>query len=665
MSKIFVLDKHVAELIAAGEVVERPASVVKELVENSIDAKATSISVEIRQGGTTYIRITDNGIGIDREDVPTAFLRHATSKVKNATDLDAISSLGFRGEALASISAVSHVELTTKTANSDNATKIVLHGGEIDEIIETGAPKGTTIIIKDIFYNIPARMKFLKKDVSEGNAVAAVLDKLALSHPEISFRFIREHKEVFFTSGDNKMLSAIYGVFGKEFTSGLIPVNYEYQGVKVYGFITKPGHSRASRAMQNFFINGRYIKTKTAMVALEEGMKHSIMVGKYPACVLHLDMDYSHYDVNVHPAKLDVRFINERPVFDAVYHAVKSTLLKEDKPKQHIINQAKKAPINPFAPVEKPEQIKLSEDRKNLSFNEPQRTIDIKPIIITYDKKIDIAPVPIKEEKVQIMLPKPNIDIVRDEVEIQQKSENSSHEVHSAPVKLENERASGEIKGFVKYSVDKAIAEMPLVKDIDEALEEMKTELAEHKLIGEVFNTYIIIEYKNSMMMIDKHAAHERLLYEKLKSNMTDNYEQTLLQPVTLLLDKPSYSALIENIEKLSDIGFSIDDFGMGTVIVRSAPLSLDGQDIESAITEISGYLLKNIKNLTTEHTDWIYHNVACRAAVKGGIKSDNAELIHLVKMLDENPELKYCPHGRPIYSVISKREIEKQFGRI
>ncbi|MBS7175102.1 MAG: DNA mismatch repair endonuclease MutL, partial [Clostridiales bacterium] len=329
MAKIQVLDKSVSELIAAGEVIERPASIVKELLENAIDAKASAVTVEIKQGGIGFIRITDNGIGIAREDVPTAFLRHATSKVRTEDDLTNIATLGFRGEALASVCAVAKVELITKTAGQELGSRYLIQGGENGTLEEAGCPNGTTIIVRDLFYNVPARLKFLKKDFSEGNAVQGIVEKIALSHPEVSVKLIKENKMVLHTSGNRDLRSAIYSVFGKDFAAGLLPVNYQHNGIRVSGFITKPACSRTNRSMQHFFVNDRYVKTRTGMAALEEGYKHSIMVGKFPACVLKLGIDYSLVDVNVHPAKIEIRFVQERPVFEAIYFAVKSALEQE------------------------------------------------------------------------------------------------------------------------------------------------------------------------------------------------------------------------------------------------------------------------------------------------------------------------------------------------
>lgn len=640
MSKINVLDKHVAELIAAGEVVERPSSVIKELVENSIDAGSSVITVEIRRGGITFMRVTDNGSGIDREDVTVAFLRHATSKVITQNDLDCIGTLGFRGEALASISAVSHTELLTRTADSEVGMRAVCDGGEIVETGEAGCPVGTTIIVRDLFFNTPARMKFLKKDIAEGNSVAKIIDKIALSHPEISFRLIRDGNEVLHTPGDNKMKSAIYSVFGKDFSSGLIPVGYELGGIKVYGFITLPHSARPNRNMENFFINGRCVRSKTAIAAIEEAYKGSILVGKFPGCVLHMDMDFSTVDVNVHPAKLEVRFANEKPIFDAVYHAVKSALTAGDTPKEFEI---KKLPISPYASNDRAEQTVIKT---------PQAPVPARPAAYPQAE-------PNRISTTQAYIDKVKSDIFSDSAE--GKSSFAQH------IGTEIELiVDGEVKADILPQPQTEPVAMNHSKEIDAAVKpELKIEIAA-KFIGEAFGTYIILQYGNDeLMLIDKHAAHERLLYERLKAQEVGQEAQSLLVPIPVTLDKDEYTCVLTNLDKFLAAGFEIDDFGGGSVIVRSAPLSLDGEDAAAAVIEIAGYLLENRSSMSTDYMDWVYHNIACRAAIKGGDRTSNAELIELAKTLEANPDIKYCPHGRPVTLVLKKREIEKQFGRV
>lgn len=670
MGKIHVLDKHVAELIAAGEVVERPSSVIKELVENSIDAGASIITVEIRRGGVTYIRVTDNGSGIAREDVATAFLRHATSKVREKDDLDAILTLGFRGEALASISAVAHVDLITKTADSDIGTHYACSGGSDISIEDAGCPNGTTITVRDIFYNVPARMKFLKKDTAEGNAVAGLMDKIALSHPEISFRLIREGKETLHTPGDGKLVSAIYAVFGKEFSTNLIPLDYTYGGIRVHGYISAPTGSRPNRSMQNFFINGRFVRSRTACVALEEAYKGSIMVGKFPACVLHLELPSEVVDVNVHPAKLEVRFVNERPVFDAVYHGVKSALSANHETKALDLTSRKKTTVNPYIPdhVEKPVQTRISAASTPLKKAE------------SVSSSATILPKPVVSKPV--VLPKP--------VHQTEETNGSGILLDSTPRTIEPLRAE-EVKTSIDRILDiepqpapvkekESLKTIPTSDPVEEPqdslpiphqepsavpVEETKTE-AVHTVIGEAFDTYIIVQYDSeTLMFIDKHAAHERLLYEQLKSQQRSACAQTLLIPVTVTLDKTEYNAVLSNLSVFEKAGFEIEDFGSGTVLVRTAPLNLNGADIESSVLEMAGYLEQNKTDVTTEHMDWVYHNIACRAAIKGGSASKREELIALAERLEANPDVRYCPHGRPIYIMLKKKMLEKEFGRI
>lgn len=633
MPKIRVLEKQVAELIAAGEVVERPSAVIKELVENSVDAGASVITVEIRRGGITYMRVTDNGCGIAPEDVPTAFLRHATSKVVGQDDLNAIGTLGFRGEALASISAVAHVELFTRAEGQATGVRYACGGDEEPELTEAGCPQGTTIVVRDLFFNTPARMKFLKKDVTEGNSVAGILDKLAMSHPEISIRFIRDGREQLHSPGDNKLSSAVYAVCGKEFSSTLIPVDYQLGHVKVNGFISTPAGSRPNRSMQNFFINGRFIRSRTAMAALEEAYKGSIMAGKFPACVLHMGVACEAVDVNVHPAKLEVRFVNERPIFDAVYHAARSALNTGDRPKEM---ELKKPPVSPYAPVpEKKEQLTFSSSESRyqpLFFHdsgieqpkEPELPKEIKSIL-------EHEPKPVFKPKQPIIDKKPA----------------------PKPVPEPINRPGPAAPPMPKPETPPEEKPRPIASDFSS------------RILGEAFGTYIIVEYsRDQLMFIDKHAAHERLLYERLKASRSGCEAQTLLEPVTVNLDMDEYSAVLAHEQELSMAGFEVSDFGSGTVLVRSAPLLLDGRDAAEAVMEIAGYLANFKTEITTEHMDWVYHNVACRAAIKAGDHTSRQELISLAAELERNPQVRYCPHGRPVYILLSRREIEKQFGR-
>ena len=703
MGVINVLDKHIAELIAAGEVVERPSSVIKELVENSIDAGAKNITVEIKNGGTTFMRVADDGCGIYRDDIKKAFLRHATSKVKTANDLDMISTLGFRGEALASISAVSRLQVITKNENEEIGSCYEIEGGDEISLEEAGCPTGTTFVIRDLFYNIPARSKFLKKDVAEGNAVSALMDKIVLSHPEVAFTFIRDGKQVLRTFGDGKLLSAIYSVFGKDFAKGLIPVDYTLDSVTVKGYISKPINSRPNRNMQNFFINGRFVKTRTGMAALEEAYKGSIMVGKFPSAVLQLTVPYEIIDVNVHPAKIEVRFINERPVFDAIYHAVKTALQQGDERKQiHFkentaFNEIKK--VNPFnnaqaifakaenTPAEKPIKpieriepvLKNSEPKPYNPFDELDLK-DEKPKPVSIDNlKMSDSSNPFNIYSKQAI--KRNSELENKKAEFskqklekaeqlilkatQQEESLPKQEItvddltaESMETPIETEVSKEEVKPLKEISENKT--------DNNDALTELPKEQTKLRFLGEAFNTYIIVEKNdNEVLIIDKHAAHERIIYEKLKADSGSANVQYLLTPITVTLDKIDYDAAVSNLDMFAKCSFDVEDFGNGTLLVRSAPQYLAATEIADCITEMSGYIASGKKDIYTEKMDWFYHNVSCRSAIKAGNKSTVQELMDIAWTLEKNPQIKYCPHGRPICIVMTKYEIEKQFGRL
>lgn len=709
MGVINVLNKRVAELIAAGEVVERPASVIKELVENSIDAGAKHITVEIKNGGTTFMRVADDGCGIYRDDIKVAFLRHATSKVKVESDLDSISTLGFRGEALASICAVSRLQLITRNENEEIGTSYEIDGGEEQSFDDAGCPVGTTFVIRDLFYNIPARAKFLKKDVSEGNAVSNIIDKTALSHPEIAFTYIKDGKQVLRTFGDGKLISAIYSVFGKDFAKGLIPVEYQLDAIKVYGYISKPEHSRPNRNMQNFFINGRYIKTRTAMVALEEAFKGSIMVGKFPSCVLNINLPCEIIDVNVHPSKLEVRFINERPVFDAIYHAVKSSLLKYDSrkkasfKKETAFNEVQNK-FNPFnnapAILNKPmaQTSTASTVQKKKQFLQPisdtSKTEVVKPTIIP-EKSDDfnpfsdvafndvktgenkpITPIPESIDDIKVadvtnpfkIFSKQAINKAKEEENL--KSTVKFENPQTIPLVSDEQKKADTEKITEKISTENAKEVNVIVSE--ESIEKSKEPVLVNnnqtsiRYIGEAFSTYIIAEKNNKeLLLIDKHAAHERIIYEKLKSERAADNKQILLAPVTVNLGKAEYDAAINNLNMFADCGFEVEDFGSSTVIVRCSPQYIPAAEICDCITEMADYIAQGKNDIFTEKMEWFYSNVACRSAIKAGNKSTPEELIGIVKHLEEHPEIKYCPHGRPICIVLTKGEIEKQFGRV
>ncbi len=630
MPKIHVLDKHTAELIAAGEVVERPASVVKELLENTIDAGATSVTVEIKNGGVSLIRITDNGCGMAYEDVPRAFLRHATSKVRTEEDLECIGTLGFRGEALASVAAVADVKLITCTDDNGLGTIYRIAGGEELEYDEIGAAKGTVITVSDLFYNVPARMKFLKKDVSEGNAVAGVVQKIALSHPEVSFRFIRDGKEEMLTPGDGKLYSCIYAVLGREFAVNLIPVEYTLDGVHVYGFCCKPSATRANRTMQHFFINGRYVKTDTAAVAMSRAYQGLIMVGRFPACVLHIDVAPQAVDVNVHPAKIEVRFVNERPVFDAVYHGVRSALQSGDTLQQAVLPQAEKR-TNVFAQRPVPQG------------NSGAQT--------AFRAVTETKPVPVAETKPFV----PAAD-VEETPSLRMRDDTAKPFVAVADIPEPVTVAVETPLPTASVQEEKAPTEEPVV-----TVEEVKVT---PRVVGEIFTTYILAEYGDELLVIDKHAAHERMLYNTLK-NTAEPAAQMLLEPQTVTLDSDACNALLAALPQLTKAGYIVEDFGGLTVLVRAVPVMLSGCDVASVIEEIAGGLASGKRDILTGKEDWIYHSIACRAAVKAGDMTTLQEQQMLVERVLEDKEVRYCPHGRPVCFVMTKKELEKQFGRI
>lgn len=664
MPKIQVLPRHVAELIAAGEVVERPASVVKELMENSIDAGASAVTLEIRRGGITYIRITDNGCGIAREDAPTAFVSHATSKISREEDLNGIGTLGFRGEALASIAAVARVELLTRTQEEPVGTRLCVEGGEQTLLDDAGCPQGTTLIVRDLFYNTPARMKFLKKDVSEANAVAGVVDRVALSHPEVSIRFIRDGKEALLTPGDGKLISAIYAVYGKDFATGLLPVDYELSGVRISGFAAKPLAARPNRTMQLFFLNGRLVKSRTAMAALEEAYRNTIMVGKFPACVLHLHVPNETVDVNVHPAKIEVRFANEKRIFDAVYYATKNTLQQND-PRPHVELKKLDAPVEAARPPA-PEQITIPQKTDHfweretaasyIGKNRPQQRLASPISGYAAGEESDTVAAALQKRRVQ----------GPEEAYPTEKMDKSARRKRLEPAPSLAPQA--EIAREMAEPVRKAqVAQL----DVPAAQAKERSELGRQReappfrVLGEAFRTYIVVESGKDLLLIDKHAAHERMLYEQLRNEARRADRQLLLAPVAVTLSKEEYAAVLQNLELLRQAGFEAEDFGAGTLLVRACPMTLAQEDISSLVQELAGYLLANRRELIPEKLDWLFHNVACRAAIKGGDQTSPYELERFVEKLLLQDEIRYCPHGRPVMVVMSQAELEKQFGRM
>lgn len=624
MPKINVLPKQVAELIAAGEVVERPASVIKELVENSIDAKASNIMVEIQHGGISYIRITDDGCGISSEDVPKAFLRHATSKIISDRDLNSISTLGFRGEALAAVSSVSRVELFTKPHGETLGTHYKIEGGTETLCEEAGCPDGTTIIIRDIFYNTPARMKFLKKDVSEANAAAAVVDRIALSHPEIAFKFIRDGKQTLNTSGDGKVNGTVYSVLGREFSGTLIPVKGTLDKIEVEGLTCKPVSCRPTRNYQFVFLNGRLVRSGTVTAAAEQAYKNSAMIGKFPGFVLYLTVPFDTVDVNVHPAKTEVRFSDERRIFDAVYSAVKNAIVSGDtRPEVKL----KPPSFNPFERLKKEEYT--------------QQPID----------KLTIA-----EKIYGTGLHNNAKPVLRDD---------------SIPSFVNNYSTVGPRGEKVEATVQPQYPPTPVNTRETEIKEKIAVDITKEEenekpeiiLIGEAFSTYIIVQMGSSVFMIDKHAAHERIIFNDLKKHITPA-PQALLTPVTLNLDPEEYGAVISNTALLKDAGFEVEDFGNSSVRVFTVPSSLTKEDVEGLLSELAENLLKK-SVAEVERLEDIYHTVACRSAIKAGNKLSPLEMKKLAERVLYSDDIMYCPHGRPVAFEIKRRELEKQFGRI
>ncbi len=673
MPRINVLPKNIADLIAAGEVVERPSSVIKEFVENSIDAGAKKITVEIQNGGKTYMRVTDDGCGIERDDVKKAFISHATSKISSVSDLDAIATLGFRGEALASVCAVSKVELMTATTESQSGTRYIIEGGEEKLIDDVGSPVGTTIVVRDLFYNIPARLKFLKKDVQEGNYIASILEKIALSNPGIAFKFIRDGKVSFQTPGDNNLKSAVYAVFGKEFTSQLIPAECDMNGVKVSGFVTKPTAGRGSRSMQTFFVNGRYVKSVVFMSALEAAYKNSIMVGKYPACVLFVELPFEAVDVNVHPAKTEVRFFEEKKVFDCVHYGALNALQNDTSRVRAVISEAKFF----TKPADKGEQLKIAELTPAVDTSpkfklqsqpqaKPQQSFLVKEYGSPVTSKTNELHSSFGEEPKQLDLieaeylkPKTatiQINVTEDKPQeiIKEKNDNQL---------LENENVA-DVKSAFTEKKQLNTQNTGIFKPPQNDVENVSK--VNFKYIGEAFNTYLIAELEGKLVLIDKHAAHERILFEKFKSE-SNTQSQIMLQPVMVDLSTEEYAAVLdeENSVLLENAGYDISDFGNRCVKVSACPPELIGDDIAGAVTEIAGYLANNIKTLLPEKLDWVYHSMACRAAIKAGNFTSSFEAEKFVEILLSRDDIRYCPHGRPVLIELTQKELEKQFKRI
>ena len=710
MAVIHVLDKHTAELIAAGEVVERPASVVKELLENSIDAGATQITVSIESGGVKLIEISDNGTGIDAEYIPTAFIRHATSKIEKPDDLNSIHTLGFRGEALASIASVARVELLTRTEVDEFATCYRIAGGEEQGREPAARAVGTTIRVQDLFYNTPARMKFLKKDSSEGTFVADNVGHVALSHPEVSIKFIREGKLQYVTPGDGQLRSAAYAVLGREFSRDLIEVHSEEGLYRVTGLITPPKSCRASRSMQHFYINGRYVRNRTIMAGMEMAFKGTTMQGKFPGGILLLEMPTDLVDVNVHPAKIEARFARENDVFDVVYHAVKLALAqpgtgerrfifetdeKEKTEKENDTQSENTVKSNHFTglsavipgqanpgtlpaqrwqapqpqrpaavPVKTPA---FTADTSPIQPAQPVRTAAavpswrqsalaeniLDPVVTLHSpEKLDATKIQPAPQSFRAAAGEAQLDVHPETDTETDPPLDHMAAWNTTPAAPEIEAAT------VPYQPEEPAQPEQLGFDVPQGEEPLR-------YVGEVFRTYILAERGDELCLIDKHAAHERQLYEKLAANYGNVPSQLLLQPAAIDLSAEEKQALLENQPLLENAGLDVADFGGSTVLLRAVPADVEPQNAEDLLVEIADRLLKGSRDALNEHTEWVLHSISCRAAIKAGDKSSPQELMALAEKILSGEVPPFCPHGRPCVLKLTRKELEKQFGRI
>ena len=712
MAVIHVLDKHTAELIAAGEVVERPASVVKELLENSIDAGATQVTVSIESGGVKLIEISDNGTGIEAEYISTAFIRHATSKIETPDDLTNIHTLGFRGEALASIASVARVELTTRTEVDEFATVYRIEGGE-EVSREPGARAvGTTIRVKDLFYNTPARMKFLKKDSSEGTFVSDTVTHVALSHPEVSVKFIREGKLQYVTPGDGQLRGAAYAVLGREFSRDLIELKNQEGVYRITGLVTPPKSCRASRSMQHFYINGRYVRNRTMMAGMEMAFKGTMMQGKFPGGILLLEMPADLVDVNVHPAKIEARFARENDVFDVVYHAVKLALAqpgtgerlftfeadkkdeKAEKPKidayiikndvknnsftglsaiirgqadPGVLPQQHWEPAKPAAAPQQPApsaamQIPTapSEPRwKGSAQNEDM----LDPFVTLHSPKLETtkAPEPFRAAASETQL---DVEPEFGETKLHSPQDHMAawNPAQEAPKEEPESAPCAETEPDAPEAAEQeTVLAEPEQMNFDPTADQPEP----LRYVGEVFRTYILAERGDELCLIDKHAAHERQLYEKLAANYGNVPSQMLLEPAAIDLAAEEKQALLDNIPLLENAGLEIADFGGNTVVLRAVPADVEPQNAESLLVEIANKLLKGGHDALSEHTEWVLHSISCRAAIKAGDKSSPQELLALAEKILSGEVPPFCPHGRPCVLKLTRKELEKQFGRI
>ncbi len=662
MPKINILPKEIAELIAAGEVIERPASVIKELIENSIDAGAFHVTVEIKNGGVTYMRVTDDGCGIAAEDVKNAFLRHATSKIAEKCDLESIMTLGFRGEALASICAVAKVEVLTKRKEDLLGTHYCIEGGVETLFEETGCPDGTTIIIRDIFYNIPARQKFLKKDVTEANYISAVVHKQILSHPEVSLRLIKNNKQDCYSSGDSKLISAIYAVYGRTFANELVQVApYESEGITVSGYAAVPLAAKSSRGFQNFFVNKRYVRSMTCSCALEEAYKNLIMTQKFPACVLFIDISPDAVDVNVHPSKAEVRFSDEKKAFNAVYFAVKNALMLSGLHYSLDIEKAKRS-------IELEKKVENVQSASQLVFCSPQT----EPVQTAEPKQPEILPAEFRapeeisakaktlDELIPLpqFVPKPSDDVPKF---LPDDSHFSKKTSVSAAISIEDDEE--EISEQISAQKFKYINADSFEKK-SEPVVSARASLPDVCVIGEAFRNYIIAQIDDELVIIDKHAAHERIIFEKLKKSALSGDSQLVLQSGGVMLSEEEIIALKDNSHLLDEIGFELDYSQAPMVFPKRIPMLLDRRDIDEIIPQMAQKLIFNSTSAAPDIIDDILHTMACKSAVKQGDINDIKELEEIARTVIGSNEIRHCPHGRPVMFSMSKSKIERQFKR-
>ncbi len=682
MPNIQCLPSHVADLIAAGEVVERPASVVKELLENAIDAGATAIVVEMERGGLTYLRITDNGCGIAPQELPTAFLRHATSKLRTAQDLAAIGTLGFRGEALAAISAVSHVDIFSRQRESDVGAMLHLDGGVAGEVTETGCPEGTTICIRDLFYNTPARMKFMKKDSAEGAAVHGIVQHVALSHPQISFKLLRDGSEVLYTPGDGKLLSAVYAAMGREFALGLVDIKGCGGDVAVEGYVSRPLNGHGTRGKQVMFVNGRFVKSQLLTAALEEAYRNRLMKGKFPGCVLHVTLPPELVDVNVHPAKTVVKFVSDKPVFDAVYYTVRSALDAAEKP------AAPEPPKENFYRTMTVQQYRetAAEEKKPVGSYGRGGTVQPSPARSFSTPPSPVRPVPAQgmsgayaaspaaEKPAQRPVLSGEIHDVAPQTgeaftvpghtpdgrQVTYEITPPAREEQTAPAQ---ETAAEKVTSVPEPVRQESAAEQTAMDLPEPEQQVLQSGPAPWRMVGEVLKTYIICEdEQENVWLIDKHAAHERIRFDALKADPQPLMAQSLLEPLAVSLAAEEYSAVLEHEDTLRHFGFDCEDFGDGTVLVREIPADIRSGDAAATLEELAKKLLEQRADPAGAR-DELLHTMACKSAIKAGMNTSPAELAALVEKVQAG-EIAYCPHGRPVAVKLSKYEIEKMFKR-